>query len=124
MAITIIGGDFSDNGGDGIRMRGVEDATIMNVRTAGNGGNGLSILSSTSILKDLGFPEGTDPKEAAELLSQLIDTTEPQRAEIEKSNSLLQRVGATGVNITNFVASLCTITATPAVHDLIQQLMR
>lgn len=50
-----------NSGGDGVRIEGDFDIEMDDIYTAGNGGQGISIIQTKSILQSIGLPEDTQP---------------------------------------------------------------
>src|SRR5690606_27470435 len=68
MGIKIVGGNFSGNRRDGIRVEGDVDVEIINPNSENNGGQGINIIQSPNIMRQLGLPDDTNPEELVRLL--------------------------------------------------------
>jgi hypothetical protein len=123
MAIKIIGGNISGNGGDGIRIEGDVDLEASGVNIENNGGRGVNIIKHAGIMQQFGLPVDTDPGELANLLIAIKSAPSEKSKVITESN--LWGKFSTGVlNSTTLVSNLINFTNSPQCMQLIATLLK
>ena len=111
-----------NNGGDGVRIEGDFDIEIDGLHTAGNGGQGINIIETRSILQSIGLPEDTEPQLVIEVLNRLVASQPEQNSEIVTRSRLGQQLRRLGLDLTTVTANLVTIASSPTVQRVIQSL--
>ena len=124
MPIRIRGLVSSDNGGDGIRIEGDVHLDAKDIRTSGNGGQGINIIKHADLLETFGLPKETDPVALANLLIALQGIPTPERKAAAVQSGILQKIGKVAVDGSTFISNVLSIAGNPAVAGIIQQLLR
>jgi len=124
MAIKIVGGNYSGNGRDGIRVTGEVDIEIINPNAENNGGQGLNIIQHSSIMQQLGLPEDTNPRELVNLLIAIRSAPENEKESVLKSSSLWGKFGTGALNTTTLISNLITIATNPQTIQAVMALLK
>lgn len=121
MPIKIKNAVSHSNSGDGFRVEG-QDIELEGVISYANSGRGFNLVESkTSLMKDLGLPENTDPKTLAELLAQLQGKNSSEAIEVIEKSEFVEKLE--GVKDTSILTvNLLTLATHPSVHQLIHRL--
>lgn len=122
MTIRIRGLVSSNNGGDGIRIEGDVHLDAEDIRTEGNGGQGVNIIRHTGLLEQMGLPKDTDPQALAELLKMLQGIPSSDREHAVQSSGILQKLGRFSVDASTMVSNIVSISTNPAVVEIIRSL--
>jgi hypothetical protein len=124
MTIRIRGLVSSNNGGDGVRIEGDVHLDAEDIHTFGNGGQGINIIRHAGLLEQLGLPKETDPVALAKLLTTLQNVPAAEKEAAVLQSGILQRIGKVAVDGSTFISNVLSIAGNPAVHTIIQQLLR
>ncbi|MFU1552475.1 hypothetical protein ACM3N8_01755 [Aeromonas sp. A04] len=124
MSIKIIGGNFSGNGRDGIRVEGAGDIEISHVTAEGNGGQGINIIQHGSIMQRFGLPIDTDPKELANLLIAIRSVPENKKESVIKDSNLWGKFGVGALNTSTLISNLISIATNPQTLQMVTTLLK
>jgi hypothetical protein len=123
--ITLINVTSTNNGGDGVRIEGNINVDVNGLITHGNGGKGLNIIQSFSLMEELGMPKNTDPLLIVELLTKLQKpATDIEKEKIITRSGLGQFLKKQGINMTTITANLLSIAGSQGVQQVIQSLSK
>ena len=123
MVIRIRGLVAKNNGGDGVRIEGHAEVDAEDVKTEGNGGQGVVILRHAPLMSQLGLPPDTDPEALAEVLQMLQHVAPEKREEAVRSSGVIARLWKGAADITTLANNVVSIASNTSVQSVIAQLL-
>jgi hypothetical protein len=112
-----------DAGRHGIYSEGV-DLDLDGVLIERTGGDAIHHVSPQMMLvRQLGLPQGTDPRQLAGLLAALTAVPERARKEAIQRTGLFRRLVAAGSDAAVLCTRILELAANPVVQEIISKLM-
>ena len=122
MKVSVKNTVIQSSGKDGLRAEGDIDLEIEGVHFLDNGEHGMNLVGPAApLMRELGLPEDTNPRELAELLMQIQGRSKAEGEVLIKKSTFLEKFDGV-TNVTTITNNLLQLAANPNVLQIITYL--